>query len=208
MENQFALRSDADLFALAGVTGLGALDVRQVDSASTAELVAEDGYTERRAEKVKAILELGKRWLRAGAVREADVIVKSESAWEILRTRLEHQRQESFVVLTLDAKRAVLDIVEVSRGTLTSSLVHPREVFRPAVKHAAAAVIFAHNHPSGDPKPSKEDRALTVRLQEAGEILGIQVLDHIVVGDGRYISFADMGWMAAPKSEKWGDDND
>ena len=82
-------------------------------------------------------------------------------------------------------------------GSLTVSIVHPREVFTLAVKESAAAVIFLHNHPSGDPTPSQEDRALTARLVSAGEVLGIRVLDHLVVGDGRYVSFADQGWLTS-----------
>jgi DNA repair protein RadC len=83
----------------------------------------------------------------------------------------------------------------VSEGSLTLSIVHPREVFALAVRESAAGVIFLHNHPSGDPTPSAEDRRLTDRLVTAGEVLGIRVLDHMVIGDGRYVSFADEGWI-------------
>ena len=82
----------------------------------------------------------------------------------------------------------------ISEGSLGASLVHPREAFRPAVREAAAAVIFMHNHPSGDPSPSSEDRRITARLRRAGEILGIPVLDHVVVGRDGYFSFADSAW--------------
>jgi DNA repair proteins len=91
--------------------------------------------------------------------------------------------------------------VTVSEGSLTLSIVHPREVFTLAVRESAAAVIFLHNHPSGDPTPSREDRVLTARLVSAGEVLGIRVLDHLVVGDGRYISFADQGWLTSQDSD-------
>lgn len=91
--------------------------------------------------------------------------------------------QEEFLVVTLDTKHRPIRVVRITRGTLDASLVHPREVFRPAITDAAAAVLLVHNHPSGDPTPSTEDRAVTERLTEAGKIVGIQVLDHIVVGD-------------------------
>ena len=104
-------------------------------------------------------------------------------------------RHEIFKVVLLDAKHAIMRDITVSEGSLTLSIVHPREVFTLAVRESAAAVIFLHNHPSGDPTPSQEDRILTARLVSAGEVLGIRVLDHLVVGDGRYVSFADQGWL-------------
>ena len=85
--------------------------------------------------------------------------------------------------------------MQISEGSLTSSIVHPREVFNPVIKDSAAGVIFIHNHPSGDPAPSIEDKDITKRLKEAGELLGIKVLDHIIIGNGRYMSFADEGLL-------------
>ena len=99
----------------------------------------------------------------------------------------------------LDAKHIVIRDFTVSQGSLTVSIVHPREVFNLAVRESAAAIIFVHNHPSGDPQPSEEDHALTQRLMEAGEILGIRVLDHVVIGDGKYVSFADEGFLRFDK---------
>lgn len=196
MENQFTSYTDADLFRLAGIRGLPRTTaILDLDATSTAELVAEDGLTTRNAEKAKAILEIGKRWVRASNRRRRDVVSSSKIAYDVLLPILAHQYQELFVAILLSAKHQIQNIVEISRGTLTSSLVHPREVFRPAVKNAAAAVIVAHNHPSGDPKPSKEDRALTERLCRCGQELGIQLLDHVILGDDAYISFADEGWL-------------
>lgn len=196
MENQFTSYTDADLFRLAGIRGLPrATAILDLDATSTAEFVAEDGLTTRNAEKAKAILEIGKRWVRASNRRRRDVVSSSKIAYDVLLPILAHQYQELFVAVLLSAKHQIQNIVEISRGTLTSSLVHPREVFRPAVKNAAAAVIVAHNHPSGDPKPSKEDRALTERLCRCGQELGIQLLDHVILGDDAYISFADEGWL-------------
>lgn len=101
--------------------------------------------------------------------------------------------REMFVVMLLDRKNAVLGLNLVSVGFLTSSVVHPREVFKPAILSNSCSVILSHNHPSGDPFPSQEDRALTTRLVQGGKLLGIAILDHIIVGDGsgKYFSFAD-----------------
>ena len=102
----------------------------------------------------------------------------------LLRPHLENETQERFVALLLNGKHRVMGFAEVSRGTLTASLVHPREVFAPALREHAAAIIVAHNHPSGDPEPSLEDIEVTRRLHEAGRILGVPLLDHIIVGEG------------------------
>lgn len=102
--------------------------------------------------------------------------------------------REQFIVCCLDAKHAIIGVNVVSIGSLTLSIVHPREVFKPAILLNSAAIIAAHNHPSGDPAPSAEDRVLTKRLREAGELLGITLLDHIVLGDDRIFTFADQGW--------------
>ncbi len=100
---------------------------------------------------------------------------------------------ETFLCLHLDSKNTIKALQVVSIGSLSSSLVHPREVFRSAIINGAAAVILAHNHPSGDPAPSDEDLQITKRLCEVGKIVGIRCLDHIVIGSGRYFSFADQG---------------
>ena len=104
-------------------------------------------------------------------------------------------KKEVFKVLLLNTKNELIRDVTVSEGTLNASLVHPREVFNPAIRDSAAAVLFVHNHPSGDPTPSREDRELTRRLQEAGDLIGIRVLDHIIIGDGCHLSFADKGYL-------------
>src|SRR4029434_9928578 len=103
--------------------------------------------------------------------------------------------REHFVILLLDQKNQVIGLNTVSIGSLTASVVHPREVFKPAILSNASSILLCHNHPSGDPLPSQEDRALTVRLFQAGKLLGIDVLDHIIVGEGKYFSFADEGLL-------------
>jgi DNA repair protein RadC len=124
-------------------------------------------------------------------------IRSSADASMLLHTYLADVDREHFVVLMLDQKNKVIGINNVSVGSLTASVVHPRECFKPAILSNAAAIILAHNHPSGQPQPSQEDRVLTVRLVAAGKLLGISVLDHVIIGDGTsaYFSFADEGLL-------------
>ena len=107
--------------------------------------------------------------------------------------RLRGFTQEQFLALLVDGRQRVMGEVLVSQGTLTASLVHPREVFRAAIRRSAAALVLVHNHPSGDPSPSGEDRRVTERLQEAGELIGIRVLDHVIVAERGFHSFRDSG---------------
>ena len=101
--------------------------------------------------------------------------------------------QEEFRILLLNTQHAVIRELVITRGTLDTSVVHPREVFRAAIVENAAAVVLVHNHPSGDPSPSPDDREVTRQLAEAGRLIGIPVVDHIVIGDGRYVSFVEAG---------------
>jgi len=162
---------------------------------SLEELCAVPGIGPAKAAQIKAAIELGKRVLST-PLTTGTKIGSSQSVFQHYYPLLRDLRREVFKVILLDAKHAIIRDLTVSEGSLTSSLVHPREVFNEAVRESAAAVIFLHNHPSGDPQPSAEDRTLTRRLQEAGNILGIQVLDHVIIGDGRYVSFADEKWLA------------
>ena len=104
-------------------------------------------------------------------------------------------KKECFWSLLLDSKNRILRVLRVSEGSLTSSLVHPREVFRPAIQEGAARVLFVHNHPSGDPAPSQEDIQITRRLVQTGRIVGIRALDHVIIGAHKYFSFADQGLL-------------
>jgi DNA repair protein RadC len=106
-----------------------------------------------------------------------------------------HLRKECFWAVLLNGKNRFLKLVRVSEGSLTASLVHPREVFRPAILEAAAGLLCVHNHPSGDPAPSPEDLQITRRLVEVGRLIGIRVLDHVIVGENEYFSFADEGMI-------------
>lgn len=164
------------------------------------ELCAIPGIGPAKAAQLKAALELGRRAITA-PLSTGVRVASSMEVFKHFHPRLRHLRHELFMIVLLDAKHAMIREMTVSEGTLTHSLVHPREVFHAAIRESAAALILLHNHPSGDPTPSQEDRALTSRLIAAGEVLGIRVLDHLVLGDGRYVSFADQGWMGSPSCD-------
>ena len=169
--------------------GLKGLSNRGVE-----ELCAIPGIGMAKAAQIKAAIELGKRAL-ATPLTTGTRIGRSHDLFQHYYPLLRDLRHEIFKAVLLDAKHCIIRDTTVSEGSLTLSIVHPREVFNLAVRESAAAVIFVHNHPSGDPQPSEEDRALTNRLVSAGDILGIRVLDHLIIGDGKYVSFADNGWM-------------
>lgn len=144
--------------------------------------------------QILAALHLG---MRAGAAPLHQVDLSNPKAvFEYLMPRMAHLTREQFHVILLTAKNHVIDVECVSEGTLTASLVHPREIFKSAIRRSAHAVLLAHNHPSGDPTPSREDREVTNRLVESGRLIGIQVLDHLVIGQGRYVSFRERGLLA------------
>jgi DNA repair protein RadC len=156
------------------------------------ELAARPGLGPAKASSILAALEIGRRLGRKSMALEAS-FRESRQVYEHFASKLSGVKKELFYCLLLDTKNRYLREERVSEGTLTASLVHPREAFRAAVREAASAVIFVHNHPSGDPSPSREDADLTRRLWEAGQVLGIRVLDHVIVGDTRHYSFADAG---------------
>jgi DNA repair protein RadC len=168
-------------------------DLRTLAAAGVAELSQIPGVGLAKACQILAAFELGKR-LAAMQDRPKPVISNPESAANLVREEMRCFREEHFRVLCLDTRNQVLSQRDVSIGTLNASLVHPREVFREAIASSAAAVIVMHNHPSGDPTPSKEDLALTTRLVEAGALLGIPVLDHLIIGE-RHVSLKERGLM-------------
>ena len=130
----------------------------------------------------------------ASATGEERARIRSpRDVYQLLAPTLRDERREHFVVLLLDTRNGVMRTRTVSIGDLSSSIVHPREVFQEAIRHGAASLIVAHNHPSGDPTPSPEDGAVTKRLAEAGQLLGIELLDHIILGDGRFVSLKEKG---------------
>jgi DNA repair protein RadC len=163
-------------------------NLKGVANASVEELTETKGIGPAKAAQIKAALELSKR-LEADAGEGSKPMLKSpEDVVAKVRSQLKGRKKEHFLVLCLDTRNRLINCRPVSTGSLDTSIVHPREVFREAVSSCAASVIFAHNHPSGDPEPSKEDVELTKRLAKAGEIMGIDVLDHIIVCDKNYLS--------------------
>lgn len=161
-----------------GLVGLG--------KASPEELSVVKGVGPAKAAQVAAALELGRRL--GAAVRFRVAVNTPEDAAALVMPEMRHLEREEFRVILLDTKNRVIGVETVAVGSLNSAGVQPREVFKAAVRRSAATVILVHNHPSGDPTPSREDVALTKRLAQAGELLGIEILDHIVVGDNKYIS--------------------
>lgn len=131
------------------------------------------------------------------ATMPAAPLLTSVGAADVLRPLFADVDREQFLVCGLDAKHCIIGVNVVSMGSLTMSIVHPREVFKPLILMNAAAWICAHNHPSGDPTPSQEDRQLTTRLRQGADLLGISLLDHLILTDARYYSFADQGWPGA-----------
>lgn len=143
--------------------------------------------------QIKAAIELGRR-VNTHPPEQPKIGSPGDVA-ALLTDELRYLKQEHFMVLLLDNKNKVIKTETISIGTINASLVHPREVFVKAIRQHAAAVILAHNHPSGDPRPSAEDRAITKRLLESGELLGIPVLDHVVIGGADYVSFKESGYI-------------
>ncbi len=169
-------------------------DFRRLGLASVGELCKIKGIGPARAAQIKASLAIAKRFSTI-SVKPLQQFKCSNDIFRHFHERLRERRQEIFLVVLLDNKNRVMKELTISSGSLTSSIVHPREVFNPAIKESAASVIFVHNHPSGDPEPSKEDIQITQRLIEAGNIVGIKVLDHIIIGNERFVSFKDKGIM-------------
>ena len=169
-------------------------DLSSLVDATVEELSEIKGVGQAKSCKVKAALELAKR-LSKYAGRQLPQIKSPGDAAALVMQNLRGLDREHFWSLLLNTKHRVISIDKVSVGTLNSSSVHPRELFRGAIKRSAASVILVHNHPSGDTTPSKDDLVITKRLCEAGRIIGIEVLDHIIIGDNEYTSIKTEGLM-------------
>lgn len=161
--------------------------LRNLANITLEELMDIDGIGQAKAATIVATVELGKRISASEAIQRGKISCV-EDVVDIFMERLRYLKKEKFEVLLLDTKGNIISSENISVGDLCSSVVHPRETFKSAIKRSAAAIIFVHNHPSGDPTPSNEDIAITKRLIEAGNILGISVLDHIIIGDGVFVS--------------------
>ncbi len=161
-----------------------------IDGKGIAELCQIKGIGPAKAAQLKAAFEIGKRLL-SGQGTEKKRITSSQEVYEIFSPHLRHRKREAFKVIFLTRRHAIIGEQTVFEGSLTESLINPREIVKSALAHSAAGVIFVHNHPSGDPSPSLEDRKVTDQLVRACGLVNIRVVDHIIVGDHGYYSFAD-----------------
>ncbi len=164
--------------------------LRGLATAHPAELSRIAGVGEAKAARLLAAVEIGRR-VGGSPWRRGESFLDAKQVYEHFAPRLRDERRELFLAAYLDVRRRLIGEEVISCGSLVASIVHPREVFRPAVRLAAASVIAVHNHPSGDPAPSAEDWAVTDRLRRSGETLGIELLDHVVIGDGAWTSLRD-----------------
>lgn len=200
--------SDAELLALflrSGLPGMSAValsramlarfgSLRALLDADRVSFCATRGVGTVRFVQLQAALELSRRHMAASIV-QGHAMTSPALVREYLRAQLRDLRQEVFAALLLDAQHRVIRFEHLSVGTIDSAIVYPREVAKQVLAHHACAVIFAHNHPSGDPEPSQADRKLTKRLVAGLALLDIRVLDHLVIGDPDIVSFAERGWL-------------
>ena len=183
-----ALRVAGDV--LASVAG----SLRTLGLVSPSAIAAIPGVGMATAARIAAALELGRR-ASAEIRHPGDRVHGPRDVFDRMQSRLRDLPQEEFHALLLSARHSVIGEVFITRGILDASLIHPREVFRPAITQSAAAIILVHNHPSGDPTPSAQDRAVTKQLSAVGRTVGICIVDHVVIGDGRFVSLADDGGL-------------
>ena len=168
-------------------------NVKAIGQATLEELSQIRGIGLAKAAQIKACFELGKRedldpeGLVPFDVKNPETVVKA------IRTSVKDKAKEHFKLILLNTRNRIIGLSTISIGTLTTSLVHPREVFKDAIVHSAASVVLAHNHPSGDPEPSEDDLKITKKLVESGKILGIEVIDHIIIGKNHFYSFREKG---------------
>lgn len=203
--NGAAVLTDAELIAILLRTGTAEKSAIDIASEMTAdgglykrlagitrlnELTNIKGLGQAKAATVLAALEIGRRIASAKPIEKIHLSCPQDVA-DFLMPRLRYAAKEQFVVILLNNKNKVVGTEVVSEGSLSSSIVHPREVFAPAILHHAAAIMVAHNHPSGDPKPSIEDEEVTRQLLRSGKVLGIPMIDHVIIGDGNYYSFLE-----------------
>ena len=203
--NGAAVLTDAELIAILLRTGTAEKSAIDIASEMTAdgglykrlagitrlnELTNIKGLGQAKAATVLAALEIGRRIASANPLEKIHLSCPQDVA-DFLMPRLRYAAKEQFVVILLNSKNKVIGTEVVSEGSLSSSIVHPREVYAPAILHHAAAIMVAHNHPSGDPKPSLEDEEVTRMLSRSGKVLGIPMIDHVIIGDGNYYSFLE-----------------
>ncbi len=198
--------SDAELLAIfigSGTRNVTALDlakrmlidhgeIKGLSSKNAMEISKMKGIGKARSARILAAFEVGRR-LNQNDFGAKDKITCPEDIFRYYAPRLQHMEKEIFTLLLLNGNNRIKQEIQLTIGTLTASLVHPREVFKSAIDCLAAGIILMHNHPSGEPEPSSEDKNVTKQLLEASRIIGIPILDHIIIADQKYYSFADNG---------------
>jgi DNA repair protein RadC len=170
-------------------------DLRGLAQASHEELTKLKGIGLVKALELRAAFELGRRAVSSGQKQRRPSIRLPRDVAELMIPEMSHLTQEHFVCLFLNTKNHVIGKQTIFVGSLDASIVHPREVFKEAIKRSSASLICLHNHPSGDPSPSREDIAITQTLRDVGELIGISLLDHVIIGDGKYVSLKEQGYL-------------
>ncbi|PKK40249.1 DNA repair protein RadC [Clostridiaceae bacterium JG1575] len=191
------LRSGTRKEGILGLTGKLLRDfggLNGVLNADFEELTQQQGIKNVKATQLLAVAELAKRYRSYRSGEEYKISTPHHVA-DLLQTEMRDQKREVLKVIILNTKNVVLGVVDASVGTLSSSIVHPRDIFRSAITRNAASIILVHNHPSGDPTPSGDDIHSTRRVQEAGTILGIELLDHVIIGGSEFISLKEKGFL-------------
>jgi len=205
IKNGASALSDSELLAIILRTGskqenvinlsqriLGEYNIKQLSQINITQLMKVHGIKESKAAQISACFEIARRLESFNSV-EKPKISSPEDVYRRLFPRMREQKKEMFIELCLDTKNQILKEEVISIGSLNANVVHPREVFKLALTESAAHIIVAHNHPSGDPTPSREDIEITKKLVETGNIMGITVLDHVIIGDGRHFSLKEAG---------------
>lgn len=169
---------------------LSTYNIQQLSRVPPARLQEIKGVGAAKAAEIASVFELARR-LESFTEEERPNISSPEAAYRHIYPKLREQKKESFIALHLDTKNRLLREEVVSVGSLNANIVHPREVFKTAIQESAAAIIVAHNHPSGDPAPSQNDIDITRKLMETGRVVGIEVYDHIIIGSGRFLSMKE-----------------
>ncbi len=173
---------------------LSKYNIKQLSLANVSRLMQENGVGKAKAAQIAAVFELARR-LETFVEEPKRKICSPKDVYTLMYPKMREQKKEKFITLCLDTKNQILKEEVVSIGSLNASIVHPREVFKSALMESSASVIMVHNHPSGDPSPSREDIMVTEKMVEGGKLLGIDVLDHIIIGDGKYVSLKDEGFV-------------
>ena len=168
-------------------------NLKGIADASVEELSQVRGIGLAKAAQIKAAFELSSRLDGYAEAGDKPIVKTPEDVNSLVRGRLRGKKKEYFLALLLDTRNQLIKVAEISVGSLDTSIVHPREVFKEAISASAASVVFVHNHPSGDPEASEDDIGLTKRLAEAGELVGIEVLDHIIISDKKFLSLKREG---------------